>query len=48
MKKPVWNIRKDKETFPLEGRSPLTLTLSPKGRGDMTFDNTGFPHRRDS
>ena len=23
---------------------PLTLTLSPKGRGEITFDNT--PHRR--
>jgi len=22
--------------------SPLTLTLSPKGRGDITFDKTGF------
>ena len=21
-------------------RAPLTLTLSPKGRGDITFDNT--------
>jgi hypothetical protein len=23
--------------------SPLTLTLSPKGRGDITFDNTEGP-----
>jgi len=22
--------------------SPLTLTLSPKGRGELTFDNTVF------
>jgi len=39
-----------RETLPLEvrvkelrgvSRAPLTLTLSPKGRWEMTFDNTG-------
>jgi hypothetical protein len=25
---------------------PLTLTLSPKGRGEVIFDNTGFSSRR--
>ncbi len=28
------------------GFLPLTLTLSPKGRGEMTFDNTGFVGER--
>jgi hypothetical protein len=27
-------------------RAPLTLTLSPKGRGEITFDNTKVPVRR--
>jgi hypothetical protein len=25
---------------------PLTLTLSPKGRGEITFDNTSVKGRR--
>jgi hypothetical protein len=37
MKKPVLNIRKDKETLTLERRSPLTLTLSPKGERGYNF-----------
>jgi len=28
--------------------SPLTLTLSPKGRGEITFNNTTFLKRRTS
>jgi len=27
-------------------RAPLTLTLSPKGRGEITFDNTELKERR--
>jgi hypothetical protein len=27
-------------------RAPLTLTLSPKGRGEIKFDDTPFRRRR--
>jgi len=42
----VKDLARMAKTFRKQATLPLTLTLSPKGRGEMIFENTSSDRRR--